>query len=140
MEVLSIDYKIHYRSCVGGFIYILSTRVDLCFALNNLATFSSNTGELHFEDLANLLIYIRVNKTLGLRNYDNTEDAPIYGLLVQDIIKADNQLMLFSDSICQECPDTGSSTGEYIVLHQGGKIDNCTHVPGPVAQQSVESD
>ena len=32
------------------------------------------------------------------------------------------------------------STGEYIVFHQRGPIDNCTHVPGPVAQSSAKSE
>ena len=37
VEVLSIKYNIHYRSCMGSFIYLLSKRVDLCFAVHKLA-------------------------------------------------------------------------------------------------------
>ena len=48
--------------------------------------------------------------------------------------------MDFSDSSCQDCPETGRSTGAYIILYQGGLIDNGTHVPVPVAQSSVESE
>ena len=37
-------------------------------------------------------------------------------------------------------PDNGRSTGVRIIFYQGGKIDHVTHVPGPVAQSSVESE
>ena len=36
--------------------------------------------------------------------------------------------------------DTGRSTGAYIILFQGGPIDHGTHIPGPVAQSSTESE
>ena len=46
----------------------------------------------------------------------------------------------FSDSSCQDCPDTGRSTASYIIFYQGGLIDHGTHVPVPVAQSITESD
>ena len=42
--------------------------------------------------------------------------------------------MPFSDSSWQDFPDTGRSTGAYIIFYQGGTIDHVIHVPGPVAQ------
>ena len=48
--------------------------------------------------------------------------------------------MAFSDSSWQDCPDTGRSTGAYIIYYQGGPIDHVTHIPGPVAQSSAESE
>ena len=48
--------------------------------------------------------------------------------------------MDFSDSSWQDCPDNGRSTGAYIILYQGGPIDHGTHVPGPVAESSAESE
>ena len=48
--------------------------------------------------------------------------------------------MDFSGSGWQDCPDTGRSTGAYIIFYQGGPIDHGTHVPEPVAQSSAESD
>ena len=47
--------------------------------------------------------------------------------------------MVFSDSICKYCRDTGRNTGAYIVLYQGRPVYHCTHVPGAVAQSSPES-
>ena len=48
--------------------------------------------------------------------------------------------MAFSDSSWKDCTDTGRSTVAYIIYYQGGPIDHGTHVPGPVAQSSAESE
>ena len=48
--------------------------------------------------------------------------------------------MAFSDYSWQDFPDTGRSTGAYIIFYQGGPINRVTHVPGPVAQYSAESE
>ena len=49
-------------------------------------------------------------------------------------------LMDFSDSSWQGCPDTGISTVSYIIFYQGEPIDHGTRVPGPVDQSSAESE
>ena len=36
--------------------------------------------------------------------------------------------------------DNGRSKVLYIIFYQGGPIDHVTHVPGPVAQSSSESE
>ena len=74
-----------------------------------------------------------------LKYYADMEYTPISGMLIQVGIKTDNQLMAFSDSSWEYCPDTGRSIGVYIIFHQGGPIDHVKHVPGPVAQSSAES-
>ena len=48
--------------------------------------------------------------------------------------------MAFSDSSWKDCPDTGRSTGSYIIYYQGVPIDHDTHVPGPVAKSSAKSE
>ena len=48
--------------------------------------------------------------------------------------------MDFYDSSWHYCPDTGGSTGAYMIFYQGGPIEHGTHVPGPVAQSSAESE
>ena len=84
-----------------------------------------------------IMPYIRDNKTLGLKYYAYLNDAPVTDLLRQENIKTKNHLMYFSDSSWQDCPDTGRSTGAYIIFYQGGPIDHGTHVPGQVAQSSA---
>ena len=61
------EFNIHYRACIGSLIYLLSTRVDLSFAVHKLEKFSANPGKVHVEGLIHLLRYIRDNKTLGLK-------------------------------------------------------------------------
>ena len=112
--------------------------MDLSFAVHKLAKFSVNPGKVHFEGLVRLLRYIRDNKTLGLKYYDDMNDAPVTDILRQANIKTKNNLMDFSDSSWQDCPDTGRSTGAYIIFYQGGPINHGTHVPGPVTQSSAE--
>ena len=114
--------------------------MDLSFAVHKLAKFSANTGKINFEGLVHLLRYIRDNNNLGLKFYAGLNDAPVTDLLRQANINTKNHLMDFSDSIWQDCPDTRRSTGEYIIFYQGGPIDHGTHVPGPVAQSSSESE
>ena len=67
------------------------------------------------------------------------EDALLYDLLRQSSIKTENQLMAFYDSSWKYCPDTGRSSGAYIISYQGGPIDHGKHVPLPVSQSSAES-
>ena len=67
-------------------------------------------------------------------------DAPVRDVLRQANIKTKNHLMDFSDSSWQDCPDTGRSTGVYIILYQGGTIDHGTNVPRTVEQYSTESE
>ena len=74
---------------------------------------------------------------MGLKYYDNINDAPVSDLLRQASIKTENQLMAFSDSSWQDCPDTGINIGAYSIFYQCGPIDHVTHVPGTVAQSSV---
>ena len=115
MELISREYTIHYRYCVGSLNYILSKIVDLCFAVRKLEKFSSNPDEVHFESLVHLLRYIRDNKKLGLRYYSNIEDTPLSELLIQASINNYNQLIVLSYSNWQYFTDTGTSTGAYIV-------------------------
>ena len=67
VDKLTREFNIHYRSCIGSFIYLLSTRVNLSFEVHKLAKFSANPGKVHFEGLVNILRYIRDNKPLGLK-------------------------------------------------------------------------
>ena len=77
---------------------------------------------------------------MGLKYYADLNDAPVTDLLIQANINTKNHLMDFSDSSWQNCPDTGRSTGVYIIFYQDGPIDHGTHVLGPVAQSSAESE
>ena len=53
---------------------------------------------MHSKGLVHLLRYIRDNKTLGLKYYDNMKDALLYELFRQYNIKTENKLMVLSGS------------------------------------------
>ena len=95
VERLTREYNIHYRTCIGYLIYLLSKRVDLSFAVHQLAKFSANHGKVHLEGLVHLLRYIRDNKTLGLKYYADLNDATVTDLLRQANINTKNHLMDF---------------------------------------------
>ena len=59
VEKLTREYNIHYRACICSFIYVLSTGVDLSFAVHKLSKISANPGNVHFEVLVHILIYIK---------------------------------------------------------------------------------
>ena len=118
----------------------LSTRVDLCFEVQNMQAFSWNTGKVHFEGLVNFLRYIVDTKNLGFIYYAKIEFTDLSDILIQSIIKNNNQLLVFFDYNWQDCSDTDSITGEYILFYQGGQIDHWTHVSGPVSQYRYESE
>ena len=78
--------------------------MDICFSHHKLAKFSSNTGQIHFEGLVQLLIFIKGNKNLGLKYYARIKGAPLSDLLIKASIKTKKQLMVFFDSIWYYCP------------------------------------
>ena len=125
---------------MGSLIYLLSTRVDLSFAVQKLANVSANHSKVHFEGLIHLLRYMKDNKTLGLKYYADLNDAPLTNLLRQANIKTKNHLMDFSDYSWQAFPDTGRNKRAYIIFYQCGTIDHGTHVLVPVAQSGAESE
>ena len=63
--------------------------------------------------------------------------APVSDLLRQSSINTENQLVYFYYYNWQDCPDTGISTGAYIIFYQVGPIDYGTHFTGTVAQSSA---
>ena len=85
--------------------------MDLSFAVHKLAEFSANPGKVQFEGLVHILRYIRDNKAFGLKYYADMNYAPVTYLLGQASIKTENNLMDFSDSSWQDCPDTDRNTG-----------------------------
>ena len=87
VKKLAREFNIHYRSCIGSLVYLFYTRVHLSFAAHKLANFSSNTGKVHFEELVNLLRYIREKKNLSLNYYAGIKDTPLSDLLKQDNIQ-----------------------------------------------------
>ena len=107
----------------------------MSFAVHKLAIFSSNTSKLNFEGLVYLLRYIRDNKNVGLKYYDDMKDATLSDLLRQAIITPDNQLIVSSDSSWKDFPDTGRSTGAYIIFIKMGQLTMSHMLQGQLLNQ-----
>ena len=60
VESLTREYNINYRACIISLMYLLSTRVDLSFAVHKLEKYSANSGKVHFEGLVHLLIHLTI--------------------------------------------------------------------------------
>ena len=103
----------------------------MSFAVHKLAKFSPSTGNVHYEDLLQLLRYIWDNKTLGLKHHADIKGAPLSDLLRQASIKTEKKLMAFSDYSWQIFPDTGRSTESCNIYDQHGPIYHGAHVLRP---------
>ena len=55
------------------------------------------------------------------------KDSPLSDLLRQASIKTENRLMVFSYPRWQDSPDTGRSTGSYMIFIKVGKL-TMTHI------------
>ena len=97
IDKLTREFNIHHIACIGSLIYLLSTIVDLSFAVHKLAKFLINPGKLHLEKLIYPLRYIGYNKTFVLNHYADMTDVPLSDLLRQAINKTENNLMDVSD-------------------------------------------
>ena len=75
--------------------------------------------------------------TLITYNICSCTSAKVWKILPTRIGKIHQWILSFS---WQDFPDISRSTGAYIICYQGGPIDHITHVLGPVAQSSSESE
>ena len=131
---LTRKFNIYYRSCIGSLIYLLSTRVDLSFAVHKLSKFSSNPGKLHFKGLVHVLRYIRYNINFWVKLLCWYEWFTFIWPVDKASINTDNQLMDFSDYSWKDGPYTGRSIEAYMIFYQGVTFDHGTHVTELVAQ------
>jgi len=103
-----------YRQVVMSTNYIaVHTRPDLKFVQGKLAKYCANPGRLHFSALKHFLRYIA--GTIG------------HGLLFKWTSVADpecskRELVAWSDSSHQDCPDTSRSTLAYLVQYNGNTL------------------
>ena len=137
---LSEQYRMECSSIIGSLIYLLNTRPDITFAVTKLAKFMRVPGQEHFRALTHVLQYLRDNSNYGITFYRVIEDSPIHQLLEQAGEKNVKQLFGMHDSSWQDCPDTGRSTGAFVLFSQGGAVDYNTFVPSPVAMSSAEAE
>ena len=56
-----------YRQLIGSLMYLVHTRLDICYTVNALRQFMSDPKHIHWVAAKHVLIYVRGTITYGLR-------------------------------------------------------------------------
>ena len=127
-------------SAVSSLLYAaLNTRCDILWITNKLAKSSNNPGIKDYEALLHVFGYLRKYTSYGIRFYAKPEESPSHKICRDHNIEV-TDLIGFSDSSWQDCPDTGKSTCGYKIFLRGGIIDAQSTMPVPVALSSAEAE
>jgi hypothetical protein len=82
-----------YRRIIGRMLYLTQTRLDLCFAVNNLSQFVQNPTEIHLQGAKRVLRFVKNSPGKGLY-FPATTECILRG---------------FVDADWASCPDTRRS-------------------------------
>jgi hypothetical protein len=127
-------------SAVSSLLYLaLNTRSDILWVVNKLAKSSSNPGIKDFEALLHCFGYLRKYPDYAIKFYSNIEESPVYKVCKSNGIPV-TDILAFTDSSWQDCPDTGRSTCGYKIFIQGGLVEAQSTLPVPVAMSSAEAE
>jgi hypothetical protein len=141
VRALSDEFGFRYNSVIGMLIFLMNTFIYLHFPISKLAKFMVRPGRKHFEAAAHILRHLRCNVHRGgLKYFADPSQSPFHLMLAEAGLPTDYPLTLCTDSSWQDCPDTGRSTGCYLIFCQGGVIDGVSFVPDPVAMSSSEGE
>ena len=127
-------------SAVGSLLYTaLNTQGDILWVTNKLAKSCTDPNVKDFEGLLHVFGHLRAFLDYGLKFYADIsqslvyETCPSHKLPMTDIIG-------FSDTSWQDCPDIGCSTAGYKIFVQGGLVDVQSTMPVPMALNSTETE
>ena len=140
VKQLQDEFGFEYPVVVGCLLWLLNTFPRLQFGVRKLAKFMRLPGREHFRFMSHTLHHVRCHHLVGLTFYADVMDAPVARLLFEYNIDSSVPLIAYSDSSWQDCPDTGRSTGAYLIFMQGGIIDAASFMPDPVALSSAEAE
>ena len=92
---------IPYRELVGSLQQLAThTRPDICYEVSTLSRFLKNPGINHWTALKQLLKYLKYTSAVSL-TLGGTNDMTLQG---------------YVDATYNKCPETGRSTGGYVIL------------------------
>ena len=137
---LEREFGLEFPVCVGCLIWLLNTYTRLQFSVRKHAKFMRLPGRKHFVAIVHTLHHIRCHHLFGLTFYSNVMDAPVSRLLFEHGADPLAPLIAFTDSSFNDCPDSGRSTGGYVLFYQGGVVDSASAMPDPVALSSAEAE
>ena len=100
-------------------------------------------GKKHFKALINLLHHVQTYKhDYGMKFYPPESNPPIFDLVKHcqpDFDFFAFPIVIFRDSLWQDCVHTGRSTGAYYIDLNGSLVKSTTFVPIPIAHSSAEA-
>jgi len=104
-EVLGPEFP--YLSAIGALMYLANcTRLDIAFAVNLLARYSSEPTKRHWKDIKDILRYLQGTKDLGLF-YRKNQDLSMVG---------------YADAVYLSDPHTAKSQTGYVFLCGGTTV------------------
>ena len=115
-----------YRALVGSLLYLLFTRPDITFSVNQLTRHLDNPRRSHWTAALRLLKYLRGTATLTL-HYQRQEESSF-------------SLVGYSDSDWGGCTTTRKSTTGYAFLLCGAAISWKTKLQPSVALSTCEAE
>ena len=72
-----------YRQLIGSFMYLVNTRPDMCFVVNNLSQFMVDSKRVHWAVARHILRYVHGTVEYGLR-YTRGDDVRLCGFTDAD--------------------------------------------------------
>ena len=140
MEIQNQFPNLSMASAVSSLLYAaLNTRCDILWITNKLAKSSTCPGLKDFQALMHVFGYLRKYPDYAIKFYSNISECPVYSICERHEIEM-TEIVGFSDTSWQDCPDTGRSTSGYKVFIQGGLVDSQSTMPVPVALSSPEAE
>ena len=135
-EIKSRFGNLNFRSAVCSLLYLaLATRPDITFIICKLSKACITPGIKDYEALMWTLGYLRKRPNYGLKFYSNYQSTPVFKLLMANKINP-TELIAFSDSSWQDCPDTSRSTQGNLCFFNGSLIDVNSSMATLVAMSS----
>ena len=102
--------SLDFQSAVCSLLYLaLGAQPDILWIVTKLAKANLAPGLKDFHALLWCFGYLRKYQSWGIKIYSNAQESPVSQILKQiDVCPTD--IIVFSDSSWQDCPDTGHST------------------------------
>ena len=84
-------------------------------------------------------MYLDIFESIQITQSSNIQESPVFEICNRNNLPLTN-IVGFSDTSWQDCPDTGRSTCGYKLFVQGGIVDAQSVMPVPVALSSAEAE
>jgi hypothetical protein len=140
---LQQEYGFEYAAVVGSLIYLMNTYTRLNHSIRKVASFIQYPGRHHFNLLLHLLRHLQCHRLRGgIKFYSDITKAPLYQHLTTTGNRkfVDYPIVVFSDVSFQDCPDSGRSTGGFLIFMQGGVVDTTSTMPQLVARSTCQAE